>query len=383
MKLQPGCKRCCACLLLGFALLGLAAGGPSGPRHALASETPSPGDRYLEGYAAAVLEREFGKAGATVRASDGVIFVRAEDLAGMDRERALAALSSIRGVVAVQVVDTPESTMVPPAVEPPAEAELTRPARLATGFLKAGRLFDPLIADPRWPHFGASYQRYLDGTGFRDVAAVSLGESFSLYRGDVPFGGQWEFGLQAGVFSIFDLDSDSFDLINADYFAALTGSYRLGDWQFLTRFFHQSSHLGDEFLLNNRVERINLSYEGLGALGSRYFFDDALRLYAGGSVLVRRDPSDLKPGAIEYGLEFYSPWRLAPAIRPVAAIDLQNRQQNNWQLDISARAGLQFESVQVLGRKLLLMLEYFGGHSPNGQFYRDRIDYIGVGLHVY
>jgi Protein of unknown function (DUF1207) len=78
------------------------------------------------------------------------------------------------------------------------------------------------------------------------------------------------------------------------------------------------------------------------------------------------DPSDLKPGAIEYGLEFYSPWRLAPGIRPVAAIDLQNRQQNNWQLDISARAGLQFESVQVLGRKLLLMLEYFGGTRQTG-----------------
>jgi len=199
----------------------------------------------------------------------------------------------------------------------------------------------------------------------------------------VPVGGQWEFGLQAAVFAIFDLDSDSSDLINADYFAALTGSYRVGPWEFLTRFFHQSSHLGDEFLLNNRVERVNLSYEGFGALGSRYFLDDAVRLYAGGSALVHQDPANLKPGAIQYGLELYSPWRLAPGIRPVAAIDLQNRQQNDWQLDLSARAGLQFESVQVLGRKLQLMLEYFAGNSPNGQFYRDRIQYIGLGLHLY
>jgi hypothetical protein len=29
------------------------------------------------------------------------------------------------------------------------------------------------------------------------------------------------------------------------------------------------------------------------------------------------------------------------------------------------------------------MIEYFNGHSPNGQFYRDRIEYLGVGLHLY
>jgi hypothetical protein len=390
MRPWLGRERCRAVLHLGFALVGLSVLAAD-PGSALASAAPAPGDRYLEGYAAAVLEREFGKPAATVRVSDGVIFVRAEDLAGVDRERVLAALSSIRGVVAAQVVAEPSAPTAPspdvarpaPAPELPAGAELARPDRLATGFLKAGRLFDPLIADPRWPHFGASYQRYIDGTGFRDVGAASFGESFSLYRGDVPFGGQWEVGLQAAVFAIFDLDGDSFDLINADYFAALTGSYRVGDWQVLTRLFHQSSHLGDEFLLSNRVDRLNLSYEGFGAIGSRYVFDDAVRLYGGGSVLLRRDPEDLDRGAIQYGLELYSPWRLAPAIRPVAAIDLQNRQQNSWQLDLSARAGLQFESVQVLGRKLQLMLEYFDGHSPNGQFYRERIDYIGVGLHLY
>lgn len=24
---------------------------------------------------------------------------------------------------------------------------------------------------------------------------------------------------------------------------------------------------------------------------------------------------------------------------------------------------------------------YFRGHSPNGQFYKEKIDYIGLGLH--
>ena len=28
-------------------------------------------------------------------------------------------------------------------------------------------------------------------------------------------------------------------------------------------------------------------------------------------------------------------------------------------------------------------LEYFNGHSPNGQFYRDKVDYFGIGAHLY
>jgi len=32
---------------------------------------------------------------------------------------------------------------------------------------------------------------------------------------------------------------------------------------------------------------------------------------------------------------------------------------------------------------LLLLLEYFNGHSPNGQFYKDRVEYIGLGTHFH
>jgi len=29
------------------------------------------------------------------------------------------------------------------------------------------------------------------------------------------------------------------------------------------------------------------------------------------------------------------------------------------------------------------LLEYFRGHSPNGQFYREKIDYLGLGMHFH
>ena len=69
--------------------------------------------------------------------------------------------------------------------------------------------------------------------------------------------------------------------------------------------------------------------------------------------------------------------------RPIFAADFQQRQENRWSADVSARAGLEFESVQVLGSKLYLTLEYFNGHSPNGQFYTDKIQYFGIGAHLF
>ena len=55
-------------------------------------------------------------------------------------------------------------------------------------------------------------------TGSATSPSVSFGETIPVLSRAVPFGGHWEVGLQAGVFAIFDMNSDSHDLVNADYF---------------------------------------------------------------------------------------------------------------------------------------------------------------------
>jgi Protein of unknown function (DUF1207) len=37
----------------------------------------------------------------------------------------------------------------------------------------------------------------------------------------------------------------------------------------------------------------------------------------------------------------------------------------------------------LLTRKLQFLIEYFDGHSPNGQFYKDRVQYLGLGTHFH
>ncbi|MGZ4954062.1 MAG: DUF1207 domain-containing protein, partial [Methylobacter sp.] len=197
---------------------------------------------------------------------------------------------------------------------------------------------------------------------------------------------QWEAGVQAGVFSDFNLDGPSSDLINTDFVVSAYSSLRAGQFSTFGRIYHQSSHLGDEFLLSKigtNFQRVNLSYEGVD-LKLSYEFPYGIRLYGGGEGLFDRDPNALKIWSVQYGAEFRSPWRMQLAsMRPIAAVDVKNHEENDWNYDVSARAGVEFENLQVIGRKFQILAEYYNGYSPSGQFYREKIEYIGLGAHFY
>jgi hypothetical protein len=304
------------------------------------------------------------------------------DLVGVDVARVREALAGIPGIVRVEIVTGPAAPAGPPGA-PSRPAPLTPPARrhFEVGLLPGGQLFRPLIADPRWPHFAAAYQYYVNEGELTHVGAVSFGETFTLYRERLG-GGWWELGVQAGVFAVFDLAAESRDLVNADYLAAAVLAYRHGDFSALGRLFHQSSHIGDEFLLRNRVRnRVNLSYESVDLRLSYDLFADALRIYGGGGYLFSQEQASLDPWSAQWGIEFRSPWPGPRAAwRPIAAVDMQARQENTWDVDLSVRTGIQVETV-LAGRSLQLLLEYFRGHSPNGQFYNEELDYFGVGVH--
>ena len=211
---------------------------------------------------------------------------------------------------------------------------------------------------------------------------MSFGESFGLFQGKGPYGGSWELGFQAAVFAIFDLDADSKDLVNADYFVAIPLSYRREAFSAMARLLHQSSHLGDEYLLRNRGDRVNLSYEAVD-LKLSYDLPSGFRVYGGGQTLLTREPDELDAWSGQLGAEWLSPeawW--GGALRPVAGIDLQSREEADWNVDLSLRAGVQLENPTLRSRSIQVLVEYYNGSSPNGQFYSRDIRYLGFGAHV-
>ncbi len=345
-----------------------------------APAAPAPDDPYVAGYAGAVLEREFKVSRRAVTVDNGVLTLDAAQLAGADRGRILATLAALPGVSRVEVREAAVGSP-PPAPGPGPGAAPA--AALSTGFLPPGPLFQPLLADPRWPHFSAAYRYYFGDPDLKHVGAVSFGETIPIFRGNAPGESQWEAGIQAGVFAVFLMDQPSKDLLNADYFAALYGAWRDGPVSAMGRLFHQSSHLGDEFLLRTRTERVNLTYESVD-LKLSYDLPWGFRAYAGGGYLFDQEPSDLQPWSVQGGMEFRSPWTVASGqIRPVAALDIRSHEQNGWNVDVSLRGGIQLENVRLFERNLQLLLEYYHGNSPDGQFFKRRVEYLGLGAHFH
>ncbi|MBX3304304.1 MAG: DUF1207 domain-containing protein [Nitrospira sp.] len=336
-------------------------------------------DEYILGFATSVLRHEFNVIDATLKVHKGVIWINGSGLEGINQDKLKRALGGIEGVKQVVISETEESAA--PAVSDDIGA--VNLSEGSSGFLPRGLLFAPLHADPRWPHFSAAYRGYRTND-LTAAFAGTFGETFSLYRNRAPLGGQWELVLQAGVFSLFDLSATSLDLVNADYSVGVLTTYRSGNFSGFLRLSHQSSHLGDEFLLTNPgVQRINLSYEVLD-VKLAYDLFSWIRVYAGSGYLVHRDPSEVEPLTTQWGIEWTSPIQFfRGAITPIGYADFQSNERSQWAIAQSIMAGLRFENARIGNRQLQLLAQYFAGPSPDGQFYTQHSHWFGVGLHFY
>ena len=212
------------------------------------------------------------------------------------------------------------------------------------------------------------------------MAAVGFGETFGLYR---FFGSKEGNGLQlsleAGVFAQFDLESESSDLINADYTIGFPLTYRFDDKSLRFRLYHQSSHLGDELLLGtNPPDRMNLSYEALELIYSREW--RGFRVYGGGEYLVHKEPDDLKPLIAHGGLEYRGSEPLLWGGRFLTGVDLKSMEEHDYTIDTSIKAGLEFGNPNPGQRRLRVMAEWYDGYDPHGQFYNNKVEYYGLGV---
>lgn len=256
-------------------------------------------------------------------------------------------------------------------------------------WLPQGRLFCPLAADPKGQR---SFMTYLRGDfatianpapgAKTHVGAVGLADGFSIFRVAAEgTGAGIQLDLEGSVFSQFNLDAFSWEMINADYLVGLPLTFRTHGLSGRLRFYHQSSHLGDEFILDRQPERLNLSFESLELILSQEM--GPLRVYGGGETLVSREPSDVAAHLVHGGLEVRPV--VGGSVRLMAAVDLKVVDAQEWQTAWSTRVGIELARIGPDGhppRVVTLIGEFYDGLAPYGQFYRDNIRYFGGGFSV-
>ena len=271
---------------------------------------------------------------------------------------------------------------LPALAGPPTTAEAAQPPRDV--WFPSGTLFSPLVADPRWPGFGVSYHRYVNDRYLERAYTVALGASIPVWR---SASGDLEWGFQGGAWSVFDRDKPSVDQFNTDFLGSLFIAGRLGqgDAAYLVRAMHTSTHLGDEYLLNEPdLERENFSFERLDGFVSDTFplaDDDWIgRFYAGvGVALGEPNPSDWSDVRAQWGVELRGrPFGFGGT--PFIAADVQHEEARDFTPDLSLRAGIELPRSDH-GSAFRAGIDYYVGREPNGQFWRDDVQMIGVGLH--
>lgn len=257
-------------------------------------------------------------------------------------------------------------------------------------FFPQDQIFCPIIADPKEAR---SFVSVLRGT-FRSlddpsgkgttIGSVGLGDSVGLVRWGGPAPGEGaQLDVVASIFAQFDLSPPSgSDLINADYIIGLPFTWRRRGFSTRLRIYHQSSHLGDEFLLRSEdVERQNLSFESVEFLASQEW--GPLRAYAGGERIFRREPDHLPSKLFHGGAELRR--GRDGRVQVVSGLDVKTTDLYDWSPAISGRVGLEAIRRGAGGhpaRLVTLMIEVYHGPSPYGQFFQDDISYLGLGLHL-
>ncbi len=285
------------------------------------------------------------------------------------------------------------------------EAMTTEETQIRKGYTEAPRvsgvwfpqatvLFLPLIAAPREPMYSVNW-RVGDWVIGKNAIAVALGDDFPIFRWHDVFWchGDLQIGIQAGVWTTFnfshvpDPENNGCELMNTDYLVGIPLTFAYDKWSFRARVYHISGHLGDEVLCHRdklRLDRRNPSFEAFDFITS-YQFSSALRLYGGPGVAFHSDQSfPLKRLYAIYGMEVRLFGQKLNYHRlfgtPFFAANMENWQQQHWNLNLSLMLGYEFSKLQGVGRKMRLYIQYYQGYSYEGQFFNYRVRYGQLGF---
>jgi hypothetical protein len=188
-------------------------------------------------------------------------------------------------------------------------------------------------------------------------------------------------GMEGAAFARFSFQVVTRELVNTDWIFAAPLVWHRGDHWFRIRYYHTSSHRGDEYQRRFGPSSVNFSRDGV----------DLTAYLRPGAAWPR------KLGLGVYGLLFWSVnshpeegplWEARGGLEldpghgslwsPVFSLDVHAEEGTDWEPRVTAQAGIWLPPVQ--GRPVRLALQAFDGPSPMGQF-RDRTERrVGFGL---
>lgn len=249
----------------------------------------------------------------------------------------------------------------------------------------------------KWMPEGELYRSYFASNrevrlGIHFVHEEKMGKNYwdPILGGKIPlvrFGNQsrlypegFQLDLEGAALARLTLD-EARDIHGTDYRFGIPLAYRKGHFEWKLGYYHISSHMGDEWIVEHYKEtgevfRRNYVRDCI-MFGIAYRPDANWRFYFGGDYgFYTKDGAE--PWQIEAGAE-YSPI-LLPGVHgsPFAAVHFNWNQENDWNTYVAFEAGWQWKTLYQ--HTLRTGLYMMSGHADQYQFYNRQEKQIGYGI---
>jgi hypothetical protein len=236
-----------------------------------------------------------------------------------------------------------------------------------------------LLAGPRDPVVSARFMYIADDptfTGEGPGAEVSLATTLPVVSlVDETGEDAWVFGLEAGVFARFSFEISIRDLVNTDWVFATPLVRWFGDHWLRARYYHASSHLGDEYVTRfEEAASINFSRDAFDLTGYARVAE-GLGVYGLAGWFYNSHPDRTTHWRLRGGSELEFDVR---GKGPYLALDVQFDEGADWRATTTFQAGLWVQPGE--GRPLRVALEVITGATPMGQFYGESTTQLALGL---
>ena len=255
----------------------------------------------------------------------------------------------------------------------------SKPASNFEWFPVGGGFRSP-VADPSEPRVSISRLTVKREAGEFSAGRANIGYDFGVLRHQgARHDDGWQLSVLGSIDSLFNFDLPGDALVNTDFRFGFPLSWRGGAWSARARFFHQSSHLGDELILGgNAPRRIDLSFETVDALLAAQYGN--WRVYAGGSYVTRSSTPSYEGGGAQVGADFTASEALFLGIRFTGGVDVKWLEAADWRSGTSVKLGLMLGRFSPDRRGVTLFVEGYDGFAPFGQFFTEDLKYYGVAL---
>lgn len=170
--------------------------------------------------------------------------------------------------------------------------------------------------------------------------------------------------------------------LNSDFRIAFSYARTYESSTYRIRFFHVSSHLGDDFIIRHGINRYSPTKMNYEQADFTYFktINNKHRWYTGAGSIIR--PQSLRlPFMFMAGSQ--SNWKKEGKNWGwTAGFNVKSHQETEFFPNLKVAAGPAY-FTDTKAEPIRVVLEYYMGHIPYSQFEVQRVYWLGAGLYLY